>query len=208
MKNNSKLPKELLDVLKNSQVKTEFNDSFTKVTDFTPKKKVTLIERIKKSVTNLFSKLKKSKLILTVKNWWFNNITNPIKQKRVKRQNEKYVKELKDNFAKKFNVDVEKTIKIMSQSAYSPYEVDNDRLLIENRLDINKRKSLYKFAPFIYEPEIVDVHNENLNPNNPSINEIISNDNNKASDDLDKQLYFYKKRPHLTVGGRKSNRLF
>jgi len=203
----SKIPKDLLDLIKDSQAKTEFNNSFTKVTDFTPKKKPTLKERIKKSITNLFSKLKKSKLVLTIKNWWFNNITKPIKQKRAKKEHENYVKELKANFAKKFNVDVEKTIKIMSQSAYSPYEVDNDRLLIENRLDINKRKSLYKFAPFIYEPEIVDVHNENLNPNNPSVNEIISTDNDEALNDLTKQENFLKKRPHLTVGGRKSKRV-
>jgi hypothetical protein len=199
----SKLPKDLFDALKNSQAKTEFNDSFTKVTDFTPKKKPTLKERIKKSVTNLFSKLKKSKLVLTIKNWWFNNIKNPIRQKRAKKERENYVKELKANFAKKFNVDVEKTIRVMNHPNYSPYEVDNDRLLVENRLDINKRKSLYKFAPFIYEPEIVDVHNENLNTNNPPINEIINSDDDKSRNELTKQENFLKKRPHLTVGGRK-----
>lgn len=203
----SKIPKELLDALKNSQAKTEFNNSFTKVTDFTPKKKLTLKERIKKSITNLFSKLKKSKLVLTIKNWWFNNVKNPIKQKKGKREREKYVKELKDNFSKKFNVDVEKTIKIMTQSAYSSYEVDNDKLLVENRLDINKRKTLYKFAPFVYEPEIVDVHNENLNLDNPPMNEIITTDNDKALNDLTKQEKFFKKRPHLTVGDRKSKRI-
>jgi hypothetical protein len=199
----SKLPKDLFDALKNSQAKTEFNNSFTKVTDFTPKKKPTLKERIKKSITNLFSKLKKSKLVLTIKNWWFNNIKNPIKQKRAKKERENYVKELKANFAKKFNVDVEKTIRVMNHPNYSPYEVDNDRLLVENRLDINKRKSLYKFAPFIYEPEIVDVHNENLNTNNPPINEIINSDDDKSRNELTKQENFLKKRPHLTVGGRK-----
>jgi hypothetical protein len=199
----SKLPKDLFDALKNSQAKTEFNDSFTKVTDFTPKKKPTLKERIKKSVTNLFSKLKKSKLVLTIKNWWFNNIKNPIRQKRAKKERENYVKELKANFAKKFNVDVEKTIRVMNHPNYSPHEVDNDRLLVENRLDINKRKSLYKFAPFIYEPEIVDVHNENLNTNNPPINEIINSDDDKSRNELTKQENFLKKRPHLTVGGRK-----
>lgn len=199
----SKLPKDLFDALKNSQAKTEFNNSFTKVTDFTPKKKPTLKERIKKSVTNLFSKLKKSKLVLTIKNWWFNNIKNPIRQKRAKKERENYVKELKANFAKKFNVDVEKTIRVMNHPNYSPYEVDNDRLLVENRLDINKRKSLYKFAPFIYEPEIVDVHNENLNTNNPPINEIINSDDDKSRNELTKQENFLKKRPHLTVGGRK-----
>ena len=181
----------------------KFDENF-KRTDFTPKKKPTLKERIKKSVTNLFSKLKKSKLVLIIKNWWFNNIKNPIKQKRAKKKRENYVKNLKANFAKKFNVDIEKTLRVMKHPNFSPYEIDNDRLLIDNRLDINKRKSLYKFAPFIYEPEIVDVHNENLSLNNPPINEIILTGDDKAVSDLIKQETFLKKRPHLTVSGRNS----
>ena len=147
-------------------------------------------------------------MVVNIKSWFYNKFIKPNKEKKKKKEYDDYVKELKSNFSKKFNVNVEKTIEIMSQPGYSPYVVDNDRLLIENRLDINKRKSLYKFAPFVYEPKIVDVHNENLNSNNPTIDEIKSNDSNKANDDLNKQLNFYKKRPHLTVGGRKSDRLF
>lgn len=78
-------------------------------------------------------------------------------------------------------------------------------ILIDNRLEINKRKSLYKFSPIMYSPEIVDIHNENLNKKNPTIDEIKANEDNKVSDTLDKQLEFFRKRPHLTVGGRKSS---
>jgi hypothetical protein len=208
MKN--KLPKSLLDAMKNAKEVSnvnEFDNSFTK-TDFTPKKKVSNKEKIKKSIAKFFSNIKNAKLVVNIKSWFYNKFIKPNKEKKKKKEYDDYVKELKSNFSKKFNVNVEKTIEIMSQPGYSPYVVDNDRLLIENRLDINKRKSLYKFAPFVYEPKIVDVHNENLNSNNPTIDEIKSNDSNKANDDLNKQLNFYKKRPHLTVGGRKSDRLF
>ena len=172
-------------------------------TDFTPKRKSSLKDRFKKSVKTLFGKLKKNKFTLAIKNWFYNKIKKPFKDRRDRKEQERYIRELKSNFSKKFNVDVEKTINIMNSPGYSPYQYDNNALLVENRLDINKRKSLYKFSPFMYAPEIVDIHNENLNKNNPSINEIIANDNNKASESLDKQLEFLRKRPHLTVGGRK-----
>lgn len=187
----------------NSVAPNKFDEKFER-TDFRPKKKPTLKERINKSVTNLFSKLKKSKLVLTLKNWWLNNIKKPIKQKRAEKKHENYVKELKANFSEKFNVDVEKNLRLMKHPSYSPNEIDSDRLLIENGIDINKRKSRYKFAPFIYEPEIVDVHNENLKPGNPTINEIINSDVNKYMSELIKQEKFLKKRPHLTVVGRKN----
>ena len=92
----------------------------------------------------------------------------------------------------------------MNSPGYSPTQYDNEALLVENRMDINKRKSLYKFAPFMYNPEVVEIHNENLNENNPNINQIITNDTNDSVEKLDKQLQFFKKRPHLTVKGRKS----
>jgi hypothetical protein len=203
----SKIPKELLDAMKSSPLKKTSNGE-SKSTDFTPKEKPSFKVRFLNSLNIFFNKFKNLKFLLAIKNWWYLNITKPSKEKKDKKEHEEYVKELKSNFSKKFNVNVEKTIEIMSQPGYSPHVVDNDRLLIENRLDINKRKSLYKFAPFVYEPKIVDVHNENLNTNNPTIDEIKSIDSNKANDDLNKQLNFYKKRPHLTVGGRKSDRLF
>jgi len=201
----NKLPNEILEAMKNAKDTNHingFNNSFTK-TDFTSKKKPTIKDKVKKSIAKFFNNIKNSKLIVGVKNWFYVKFIKPAKEKRAKKEHDNYVKELKDNFSKKFNVDVEKTIKIMSQPGYSPYQYDNDALLVENRLDINKRKSLYKFAPFMYSPEIVDIHNENLNTNNPSFDNIVSNESNKANESLDKQLEFYRKRPHLTVGGRK-----
>ena len=171
-------------------------------TDFTPKKKPSFKVRFKKMVTNTISSIKKSKFLIKIKTWFDETITQPIKAKRAKRAHDKYVKELKENFSKKFNVNVDKTINIMNGPGYSPTNIDNNQLLIENRLEINKRKSLYKFAPIMYNPEFVDIHNENLNLENPDISQIISDETNKAKDDLDKQGEFFSKRPNLTYAYR------
>ena len=162
--------------------------------NFEPKNKPSLKDRFK----NLINSIKKSKFLMKIKMWFNKTIVNPIKSKKAKRDHNRYVKELKANFAKKFNVDVEKTINIMNSPGYSPVNVDNNQLLVQNRLEINKRKSLYTFAPFIYDVDIVDIHNENLNSELPPVNEIIAEDNKKASKTLDKQHMFFVERPKLT----------
>jgi bifunctional DNA-binding transcriptional regulator/antitoxin component of YhaV-PrlF toxin-antitoxin module len=200
----SKIPKEIRDAMNLDAQDRPAIFGNPKSTDFTPKKKISLMVRIKNRFNGLFNKIKKSKFLTNIKNWVDKTFIKPAQEKRAKKEHERYVKELKSNFSKKFNVNVEKTIKIMNQPGYSPYEVDNNQLLIENRLEINKRKSLHIIPPIMYSPEIVDIHNENLNKKNPTIDEIRANEDNKVSDTLDKQLEFFKKRPHLTVGGRKS----
>jgi hypothetical protein len=199
----SKIPKELLDAMTKHSVNISLEKKSE--TDFTSKNKISFKEKVKNYINGLLSKVKKSKLLTNIKNWFNNKFIKPLQDRKARKKHEKYVKELKTNFSKKFNVDVEKTIKIMNQSGYSPLEVDNDKLLVENRIEINKRKSLYTFAPFMYNPEVVDIHNENLNKNNLKIDEIRANEYNKVNDTLDKQLEFFRKRPHLTVGGRKSS---
>ena len=166
--------------------------------NFEPKKKPSLKDRFK----NLINSIKKSKFLMKIKMWFNKTIVNPIKSKKAKRDHNRYVKEIKANFAKKFNVDVEKTINIMNSPGYSPVNVDNNQLLVQNRLEINKRKSLYKFAPIMYNPEFVDIHNENINLENPDISQIISYETDKAKDDLDKQGEFFSKRPNLTYAYR------
>jgi len=173
-----------------------------KSTDFTPKKKPNLKVRFKKMITNMINSIKKLDFLMKIKTWFNNTIAQPIKDKRAKRAHDKYVKELKYNFSKKFNVDVNKTINIMNGPGYSPSNIDNNKLLIENRLEINKRKSLYKFAPIMYNPEFVDIHNENINLENPDISQIISYETDKAKDDLNKQGEFFSKRPNLTYAYR------
>ena len=162
--------------------------------NFEPKNKPSLKDRFKNSINSI----KKSKFLMKIKMWFNKTIVNPIKSKKAKRDHNRYVKEIKANFAKKFNVDVEKTINIMNSPGYSPVNVDNNQLLVQNRLEINKRKSLYTFAPFIYDVDIVDIHNENLNSELPPVNEIIAEDNKKASKTLDKQHMFFVERPKLT----------
>jgi hypothetical protein len=166
--------------------------------NFEPKKKPSFKERFKNMILNIGNKIKKAKILVLIKNWFNKTIIQPIKTKRTKIAHDRHVKLLKKNFSKSFNVDVEAMIKVMNSPGYSPSNIDNNQLLIENRLEINKRKSLYKFSPFIYDVDIVDIHNENLNSELPTINEIKINDNLQASKTLDKQHKFFVERPKLT----------
>ena len=192
-KNDLNNLKEILNGIKNGSVPPS-KPNFTTGVDFTPKKKPTLKVRFKKVVTNTINSIKKSKFLMKIKAWFNKTIAQPIKDKRAKKEHEKYIKQLKENFSKKFNVNVEKTIKIMNGPDYSPKNINNDDLLIQNRLEINKRKSLYKFGPFMYNPDVIEIHNENLNPNNPTLQEIITDENKKAWESVHKQYDFYKKR--------------
>ena len=203
-----KIPNELLEAMKKASDKTIFNDSF-KVADFTPKKKTPFKIRLKNSIKKFFNKFKKSKFLMKIKNWYYNNIKKPIQDKKEEKYKLTYVKELKENFSKKFNVDVEKTIKIMSQPGYSPYTVDNNDLLIQNRIEINKTKVILgnRISPFLYEPDIIDIHNENINLNegNPTFEELVRIENMKGSTSANKQYEFFNKRPHLTYAYRNQN---
>jgi hypothetical protein len=200
-----KIPKEILDAMKiNAQDTVTFND-YAKSNDFAPKRKekLTIKQRLKKLTLRLFNKVKKSKILVKLKTWFNNTLVKPYQTKKAKREEEKYVKELKENFSKKFNVNIEKTISVMSGPGYSPANIDDNSLLIQNSLDINKRKTMYKFAPFMYNPEFVDIHNENLNPEYPSVTDIMTNGNIESLNLLKKQHEFFDKRPHLTVSFRK-----
>jgi hypothetical protein len=210
MKN--KLPNDIFEAMKNAKEKSYisgFDNTFTK-TDFTPKKKPTIKEKLKNIINKFFNKVKKNKITLTIKNWFYNKVIKPYQTKKAEREHKKYIKDLQNNFSKKFNVDVEKTIKIMNGPGYSPHKYDTDELLVKNRIEMNKTKDILgnRMSPFLYEPDIIDIHNENLNINegNPTFQELVKIENDKASSSAFKQYEFFRKRPHLSVSGRKDKR--
>jgi hypothetical protein len=179
-------------------IKEKSNKSFNNpITDFTPKKKPSFKIKFKTFIANLLTKLKKITFFKKIKNWFKKSIVGPIKDKQAERKHKKYVKELKKNFGKRFNTDVNRITSIMNINNLNESVIDKNEILVQNRLEINKRKSLYKFPPFIYEPQIIDVHNENLIEENPTLNEIISDENRKAWDSVHKQHDFYQKRDRL-----------
>lgn len=180
----------------------KFEENF-KRTDFTPKKKPSLFARLKKSINNFFKKTKNSKVVKFIFNLWSNNVTKPIQERKAKKEREKYVKELKNNFNETFNVDtnhINKLIDATKPNLNEDYKIDH---LIENSVEINKLKSKGKVAPFIYEPEIIDIHNENLNLENPELYKLIDDDSRIAKNELTKQENFIKRKEKLTADGYK-----
>jgi hypothetical protein len=197
------LNKELDDLLKNSPLESEYKNSYYKSTNFTPKKKPSLFARFKKSVNNFFKKIKNSKVVKFIFNLWSNNVTKPIQERKAKKSREKYVKELKKNFNETFNVDTNHINKLIDATKPNLNEDYKIYHLIENSVEINKLKSKGKVAPFIYEPEIVDIHNENLNLENPELHKLIDDDCRIAKNELTKQENFIKRKEKLTADGYK-----
>lgn len=180
----------------------KFEENF-KRTDFTPKKKPSLFARLKKSINNFFKKIKNSKMVKFIFNLWSNNVTKPIQERKAKKSREKYLKDLKNNFNETFNVDtnhINKLIDATKPNLNEDYKIDH---LIENSIEINKLKSKGKVSPFIYEPEIVDIHNENLNLENPELHKLIDDDGRIAKNELTKQENFIKRKEKLTTDGYK-----
>jgi hypothetical protein len=94
----------------------------------------------------------------------------------------------------------------MNDPGYSPHQYDNNDLLVENRIQINKTKDILgnRISPFLYEPDIIDIHNENihLNEGNLTFEELVRIENIKASTSANKQYEFFSKRPNLTYAYR------
>jgi hypothetical protein len=200
----NKIPNNISDIIKLSidNQKNKLNNPYVNdKTDFSKKKsfKTTVKEFINKTIKNI----KNNKLFIYLKNWFWFKFGKPYKDWKLKKENEKHIKTLKYNFSKTFNVDVDKLTTLMNHSGFTQRDINSDNeLLIKNRLYINKRKSLYKFAPIMFDPHITEIHNDNLDKNNPTIHQIVSDDSNQTSNQLDRQLEFFRKRPNLTVGNR------
>jgi hypothetical protein len=70
-------------------------------------------------------------------------------------------------------VDYTRVLSIMDKDKNRPdnyYEHINEELTKHRKL-IQSQK--FSYTPMFYEPEIIDIHNENLNPNEPSLKELI-----------------------------------
>jgi hypothetical protein len=108
-----------------------------------------------------------------------------------KRQHKKELNNLIENFEKTYKVSVKEINEIIKQpKVYSETILKrgyhNDKLK-EGREHILKIDKFVKKTPFIYEPEIIDIHNENCHNNKFTLDELIKKENNLSYDFLKKQ---------------------
>ena len=142
-------------------------------------------------------------MVKLIFNWWANNVTKPIKERKTKKERENYVKRLKAKFGEKFNVDINHVNRLMDATKHDSSNDFRINQLIENSVEINKRKLRFAEPPYHYEPEIVDIHNENLNLENPELYRLVDDDGRIAKNELTKQENFIKRREKLTSDGYK-----
>jgi hypothetical protein len=108
-----------------------------------------------------------------------------------KRQHKKETNNLIENFEKTYGVSVKEINEIIKHpKLYSETTLKrgyyNDKLK-EGREHILKIDKFVKKTPFIYEPEFVDIHNENCHNNKFTLDDLIKKENNLSYDFLKKQ---------------------
>jgi hypothetical protein len=103
---------------------------------------------------------------LDKKRIWFDEPYNSYIEKKAKN---KLRKETISQFKSKYGLNYDKVSSLMTKIVNRPvnhYEHINEQLLEHRRL---MQSQTFSYTPKFYEPEINEIHNENLNPNAPSL---------------------------------------
>lgn len=129
---------------------------------------------MKKFFTNIWLKLKRY-------------YTNYVKKRERKKELIKLIK----NFEIDYNVSVEEINQIIKHPSHyceiGPKEQFYNDKLKEAREHILKIDKYIKKTPFLYEPEIVDIHNEHCHGNKLTFNELVQKDEKDSYNYLKKQ---------------------
>lgn len=120
---------------------------------------------------NIFEKIKSFFNTL-----YFKYVTNPKWKKEREIKNKKF----KKDFEEKQKIAVNRIKEIMYHDKV--YFENNTKLqylnekLVEGKVNVNKMSKFVSHIPAFYEPEICEIHNENLHLNTKSLNELIMED--------------------------------
>jgi hypothetical protein len=93
------------------------------------------------------------------------------------------LKDIKDDFEKRFNLSSEEIKEIMYHKIVVSYRDDYEKRnylkseLVKGREHVLNVHKYASKTPFLYEPDVVDIHNENLHLNTKTLGEIIKQDN-------------------------------
>jgi len=141
--------------------------------------KTTFIGKVKTLVNMLFFKYLK----LPISNFWFRNFKKPYLARKEEKAKLAEIKRIKDTFTKGFANHTEVT-KLMYSTALEQTNHEN----LTKDLLANRREMLFNNkTPMLYEPEIIEIHNENINPNNPTLTYVINKDRDNATEALNYQ---------------------
>lgn len=122
---------------------------------------------------------------LPIKNTWFKYVKKPYLDKKEAKLKTKETQAIKDAFSKTFgDYNDVKTLMYDKPFTQTDYRVLNEDL-VNNRKEMIRTNTIH--TPFLFDPEIIDIHNENLNPNAPTLEYLIKLSNESANGELKKQ---------------------
>jgi len=154
-------------------------------------KKTTISEKVSKLFGGFWFKIIKK----PVGDFLFNNFKKPYLERKAKkdaikqaenkiREDAKHVQMIKDNFSKTFG-NHDAALELFKQI---PFGQTNQKYLNEKLIEGRKILMSASYTNLSYVPEVVEIHNENLNPQAPSIIEILKNDSTYVGMQLKEQL--------------------
>jgi hypothetical protein len=162
--------------------------------------KITLTSKIKKLASGLwFNYIKRP-----ISNLWYRNVKKPYQSYKENKAKLAYTKKIQNTFTKSF-ANHSEVIKLMYDIKLTQ---TNEEDLLKDIVS-NRREMFFvdtKNKPFLYEPDIIEIHNENLNLNNPTLTYIIGKDNEKASEILREQQRILNLKNGIVIPKNKQER--
>jgi len=143
------------------------------------KNKLSVASKIKSLASTVWFKYVKN----PIANLWYRKVKKPYLARKEEKARLAKIKRIQDAFTKGFANHSEVT-KLMYSTAWEQTNHEN----LTKDLMANRREMLFNNkTPMLYEPEIIEIHNENLNPNNPTLTYVINKDRDNATEALNYQ---------------------
>lgn len=137
-----------------------------------------------------------------ISNLWFRNVKKPYLERKEKKANLAKIKRAQDAFTKGF-ANHSEVIKLMYSTSLEQTNHEN----LTKDLIANRREMLFNNkTPMLYEPEIIDIHNENLNSNNPTLTYVINKDRDNAAEALNYQKKILDAKQGIIIPKNKQER--
>lgn len=149
--------------------------------------------------TNSLNKTAKKlfkKLTTKIKSFLNRVFVTPVQKYLEEKEKDRKHKRIINEFEKTFNTDIDKIKAIMYRKDPKNFGlyVDPEKhekyineTLMQGRQHIIKINKYIGKTPLLYEPDMVEIHNENLNPNVPTLEALIEMDGNNIKNAFKKQ---------------------
>jgi len=162
------------------------------------KNKLSVASKIKSLASTVWFKYVKN----PIASLWYRKVTKPNLVRKEEKARLDEIKREKDAFSQGF-ANHAKVTKLMYTTSLEQTNHEN----LTKDLLANRREMLFNNkTPMLYEPEIIEIHNENLNPNNPTLTYVINKDRDNATEALNYQKKMLDAKQGIIIPKNKQER--